>query len=177
MKTNEWYTPKHGDVVWRRHVAVLIPRLFLPFLYALSWIVLCAGSYLSGAMSSYPFRLLLFFGMAVSAIPILFMLDDWQDEMYVISRRANAIIFQKRHPFLYESGRRLPREFISFTVAEMGLEKDGQKPWSLSGFFRWMVGCGKVSVYGPSSRVALEMTDLFLPAKKKAILDKWWRGK
>ena len=172
IPTDEWYQPKKGkDIVWHRHIFALIPALIIPTLYGIACVVLCVGSYLSGAMEQSSFLITLQFLMTITIIGIGFHVEDWKDEQYIISN--DAVIYQWRHPFSYESGKRLPKDRIGFTVAELGLKKEGKQVWSFAGFLRWLVGCGTVSVFGPSARIALEMHDVFLPAQKKLIIEEW----
>ncbi len=172
VPTKHWYRPQSGDIVWRRHVIVLLPPLILPTLYGLSWMVLAFGSYLSGAMSQAAALILLFVGMIPTAIWLLYHVEDWKDEMYILSTRRKALIHQMRHPFALETGSKLKFEFISFTRAQLGLKtEDGVKKFSLSGFFRWLSGCGSVTVYGPSARTVQILADVFNPAGIKAIID------
>lgn len=172
VPTNSWYSPRSGDMVWRRHAIVLLPVLVLPSLYGLSWMILAFGSYLSGAMSRDAALLLLFVGMIPTTVWHLYHVEDWKDEMYVFSVRQKALIHQMRHPFALETGSRLKLEFISFTRAQLGLKtEDGKKKFSFSGFFRWLFGCGDVTVYGPSARVVQVLADVFNPAGVKAVID------
>ena len=172
VPTNSWYRPQSGDVVWRRHIIVLLPAMVRPTLYGLSWIVLAFGSYLSGAMSQTAALILLFIGMVPTAIWSLYHVEDWKDEMYVLSVRHKALIHQVRHPFALETGSRLRFEFITFTRAQLGLKtEDGTKKFSLSGFFRWLFGCGDVTIYGPSARVVQVLADVFNPSAVKSIID------
>lgn len=172
--TSEWYKPRSGDITWRRHPIVLVPKLVLPTLYGLSWIILAGGSYLSGATGRFAMMTLLMIGMIPTTFWIFYHIDDWQDEMYVLSRREDAIIYQSRHPFSYETGKRMGRKYIGFTTATLGITKEsGDRTWSFGSFFYWLFGCGYVEVFGPSARIALNMADVFDPAEKKRVLDKW----
>lgn len=170
--TNSWYQPRSGDITWRRHIIVLLPALMLPILYGLSWMILAFGSYLSGAMNLDGALILLFIGMIPTATWHLYHVEDWKDEMYVLSMRQKVLIHQIRHPFALETGSRLRFEFITFTRAQLGLKtEDGGKKFSLSGFFRWLLGCGDVTVYGPSARVVQVLADVFNPAGVKSVID------
>ena len=173
VPTNEWYKPQSGDITWRRHIIVLLPSLVLPTLYGvMGWMVLAFGSYLSGALSRDVALILLFVGMVPTTIWHLYHVEDWKDEMYVLSVRQKALIHQMRHPFALETGSRLPFEFITFTRAQLGLKtEDGKKKFSFSGFFRWLFGCGDVTVYGPSARVVQVLADVFNPAGIKSVID------
>lgn len=177
MQTTRWYKPRSGDVVWRRHPLVLLPRIALPSIYGLSWVILAAGSYLSGACGREVMMILLFIGAVPTTFWLLFHVDDWRDEVYVLSNRLGGIVYQSRHPFSWETGKRLDRKFVSFTTATLGLPKKAgeERLWSVKGFFYWLFGCGSVSVFGPSARIALEMLDVFNPAQKKEVLDQWLR--
>jgi len=172
VPTNRWYKPVGGDIVWRKHIIVLLPDLVLPTLYGLSWIVLAFGSYLSSATSQKVALVLLFIGMIPTATWFLYHVEDWKDEMYVLSPRQKALIHQMRHPFALETGSKLRFEFISFTRAQLGLKaEDGKKKFSLGGFFRWLFGCGNVTVYGPSAKVVQVLADVFNPSAVKAAID------
>ena len=172
VPTKRWYKPQSGDMVWRRHIIVLLPALVLPTLYGLSWVILAFGSYLSGAMGQSAALILLFVGMVPTAVWCLYHVEDWKDEMYILSARRQALIHQMRHPFALETGSRLPFEYIIFTRAQLGLKtKDGIKKFSLSGFFRWLFGCGDVTVYGPSATVVQILADVFNPAGIKSVID------
>lgn len=118
--------------------------------------------------------ILLVLGMIPTVFWILFHVEDWRDEVYILSQRKNAIIYQSRHPFSYETGRLLRKQHIGFTTATLGLTKEKEKRvWSFGGFFYWLFGCGSVSAFGPSARIMLEMYDVFDPHGKKEILDRW----
>jgi len=169
---NKWYQPRSGDIVWRKHIVVLVPVLVLPILYGLSWVVLAFGSYLSGAMSQPASLILLLAGMVPTAIWVFYHIEDWKDEMYVLSARQKVLIHQVRHPFALETGSRLQFEFITFTRAQLGLKtEDGKKKFSLSGFFRWLFGCGDVTVYGPSAKVVQVLAGVFNPSAVKFTID------
>jgi predicted ferric reductase len=174
IPTDEWYVAKRGDIVWHRHIFALIPALVIPTLYGLACIVLCVGSYLSGAMEQSSFLITLQFLMTITIVWIGFHVEDWKDEQYIVSK--DAIIYQWRHPFSYESGKRLPKQYVAFAVAELGLKKEGKQVWSFAGFLRWLVGCGQVSIFSPAARgAALTMTDVFLPAQKKQIIERQFK--
>jgi len=171
IPTSEWYVARRGDIVWRRHAFALVPTLVIPTLYGIACIVLCVGSYLSGAMEQSSFLVVLQFLMTTTIVWIGFHVEDWKDEQYIVSK--DTIIYQWRHPFSYESGKKIPRDRIGFAVAELGLKKAGKKVWSFGGFLRWLVGCGIISLYGPTGRDIMTMDDLFLPAQKKLIIEEW----
>jgi len=115
---------------------------------------------------------LFFVGMVPTTAWYAYHIEDWRDEMYVLSVRQKALIHQMRHPFALETGSRLKFEFISFTRAQLGLKtEDGAKKFGLSGFFRWLFGCGDVTVYGPSARVVQVLSDVFNPAGVKSVID------
>jgi len=170
---NEWRQPKRGDVVWRRHWIVLIPRLALPISYGLSWLLLYLGSYLSGASGRGISLCLLFIGIGISTIWLQYYVEDWKDEMYVLSPKERVLIHQMRHPFSLESGSRLRFEHIGFTQAQLGIktEEGKNRPFSIGGFSRWLFGCGQVSVFGPSARIVQVLEDVFNPNQVKAIID------
>lgn len=175
IPTDEWYHPKKGkDIVWHRHIFALVPALIIPALYGIACIILCVGTYLSGACGQETFLIALQFLMTLTIVAIGFHVEDWKDEQYIITK--DSIIYQWRHPFSYESGKRLPKQYVAFAVAELGLKKEGKQVWSFAGFLRWLVGCGQVSIYSPAARgAALTMTDVFLPAQKKQIIERQFK--
>jgi len=169
-----WYIPQRGDIIWRRHILVLLPRLVLPVLYGVCWAVLAIGLRVTEVMSREAFLIFQLVGMFLATLWTMFHVDDWRDEMYILSRRENAIIFQSRHPFSWEAGARLRREHIAFTRAQLGIKKgDNGVEMSLKAFLWWVFGCGSVSVFGPSARVALTLADVFYPSRIKRRIDEW----
>lgn len=153
---------------------VLFLHLTLPFLYGLSWIVLAAGSRLTGACGQAPMMIVLTFGMTLTSLWSLFHFQDWADEQYILTKKNPAVVYQSRHPFAHETGRRLGVMHIGFTTATLGfVREDKERAWSIAEFFRWLFGCGSIEVFGESARIALHMADVFDPAGKKEVLDAW----
>ena len=169
-----WYIPQRGDIVWRRHIIVLLPRLTLPILYGLCWTILAVGLRVTSVMSKDAFLIFHLVGMFLSSVWTMFHVDDWRDEMYILSRRENAIIFQSRHPFSWETGAWLRKEQITFTKAQLGIPKgDHEIEMGMKAFLWWIFGCGNVSIFGPSARVALTLADVFYPSRIKRQIDEW----
>ena len=161
------------DRIWRRHIIVLLPGLFLPFLYGASWVAIGIGFRRTGEISLNTFLMILFIGMLITVPWARYRIGDWKDEVYILSRKKNALVREKRHPFVFESSQTLPRDNIGFTAAQIGKSSVGS--FSVKAFIWWLTGCGRVNVYGPGAKIEVVFEDVFLPERIKNEIDRWLR--